>query len=141
MEALGEVLDWHRRDLLPDTVGLAADVRVRLVEGDFFAMARGDGFDPDRSGRRFDAILLDVDHTPHHHLHPSHAGFYSPEGLRSMARFLRPGGTFGLWSDDPPDAAFEAVLAEVFTSVEAHVVDFANHLTGGRSANTVYVAR
>jgi hypothetical protein len=33
------------------------------------------------------------------------------------------------------------VLAEVFTSVESHVVDFANHLTGGRSANTVYVAR
>jgi len=57
-----------------------------------------------------------------------------------MARFLRPGGVFGLWSDDPPDTGFEAVLAEVFTSVEAHVVDFANHLTGGTSANTVYLA-
>jgi spermidine synthase len=141
VEALGEVLDWHRRDLLPDTVGLVADPRVRLVEGDFFALVRGEGFDPHQSGRRFDAVLLDVDHTPRHHLHPSHAAFYSADGLRSMANFLRPGGVFGLWSDDPPDADFEAVLAEVFTSVESHVVDFANHLTGGRSANTVYVAR
>jgi spermidine synthase len=141
VEALGEVIDWHRRDLLPDTVGLAADPRVRLVEGDFFALARGEGFDPDRSGRRFDAVLLDVDHTPGHHLHPSHAGFYSADGLRSMARFLRPGGVFALWSDDPPDPGFEAVLAEVFGSVDAQVVDFANHLTGGRSANTVYLAR
>jgi spermidine synthase len=141
VEALGEVLDWHRQDLLPDTVGLAADPRVRLVEGDFFALAGGEGFDPDLPGRRFDAILLDVDHTPRHHLHPSHAEFYSAGGLRSLARFLRPGGVFALWSDDPPDADFEAALAEVFSSVDAHVVDFANHLTGGRSANTVYVAR
>jgi hypothetical protein len=58
-----------------------------------------------------------------------------------MAGFLRPGGVFALWSDDPPDPVFAAELAEVFSSVEAHVVDFANHLTGGRSANTVYVAR
>jgi spermidine synthase len=141
VEALGEVLDWHRRDLLPVTAGLAGDPRVHLVEGDFFALVRETGFDPDRPGRRFDAVLLDVDHTPRHHLHPSHAAFYSADGLRSMANFLRPGGVFGLWSDDPPDADFEAVLAEVFTSVESHVVDFANHLTGGRSANTVYVAR
>jgi spermidine synthase len=140
VEALGEVLDWHRKDLLPDTVGLAADRRIHLVEGDFFALVRDDGFDRDQSGRRFDAILLDVDHTPRHHLHASHAAFYSADGLRSMARFLRPGGVFALWSDDPPDSDVEAVLGEVFGSVEAHVVDFANHLTGGRSANTVYVA-
>jgi spermidine synthase len=140
VEALGEVLDWHRRDLLPDTAGLAGDPRVYLVEGDFFALVRGEGFDPHQSRRRFDAVLLDVDHTPRHHLHPSHAAFYSVDGLRSMANVLQPGGVFGLWSDDPPDTDFESVLAEVFTSVESHVVDFANHLTGGRSANTVYVA-
>jgi hypothetical protein len=32
------------------------------------------------------------------------------------------------------------VLREVFASAQAHVVDFANPLTGGRSSNTVYVA-
>ena len=32
------------------------------------------------------------------------------------------------------------MLREVFAAAEAHVVEFANPLTGGTSANTVYVA-
>ncbi len=83
VEALGEVIDWHQRALLPDTAGLASDPRVRLQRGDFFAMTDSDvGFDPETPGRRFDAILLDVDHTPRHVLHPSHSAFYTPAGLR-----------------------------------------------------------
>jgi hypothetical protein len=54
---------------------------------------------------------------------------------------LHPGGVFALWSDDPPDPDFEAVLAEVFDQSEASVVRFPNPLTGGHSTNTVYVAR
>ena len=142
VEALAEVIGWHQRELLPDTAGLASDPRVRLQRGDFFAMVAGTtGFDPQSPGRRFHAILLDVDHTPRHVLHPSHAAFYTPAGLKKLAGHLHPGGVFALWSDDPPDPEFEAVLAEVFQRSEAHVVDFANPLTGGRSSNTVYVAR
>jgi spermidine synthase len=142
VEALPEVIAWHEQDLLPDVAGLAADDRTRLVRGDFFALAAEDtGFDPASPGRRFDAILLDVDHTPRHVLHPSHAPFYTARGLHHLARYLRPGGVFALWSDDPPDDEFVPVLGEVFGEVDAHVVEFANFLTGGTSANTVYVAR
>ncbi len=141
VEALGEVVDWHRRDLLPDTVGLAGDQRVRLLEGDFFALAAGDGFDPEQPGRRFDAVLLDVDHSPRHVLHLSHAPFYTADGLRALRRLVVDDGVFALWSDDPPDDEFLAVLREVLADVEAHVVEFANPLTRGTSANTVYVAR
>ncbi len=141
VEALGEVIGWHERALLPDTAGLAADPRVRLQQGDFFAMADTDaGFDPDTPGRRFHAVLLDVDHTPRYVLHPSHAPFYTPAGLRRLAAHLQPGGVFALWSDDPPDPEFEVVLAEVFERSESCVVTFPNPLTGGHSANTVYVA-
>ena len=141
VEALGEVITWHERDLFPDTAGLASDPRVRLLHGDFFAMVgTDDGFDPGTPGRRFHAMLLDIDHTPRHVLHPSHAGFYSAEGLRRLAEHLQPYGVFALWSDDPPDDEFRSVLAQVFTTTEAHVVSFPNPLTGTESANTVYVA-
>ena len=142
VEALGEVIGWHRRALLPDAAELASDPRVRLQQGDFFAMADSDGgFDPEVPGRRFHAVLLDIDHTPGHVLHPSHSAFYTPAGLGRLAGHLHPGGVFALWSDDPPDPAFEAVLAEVFDRSEASVVRFPNPLTGGYSTNAVYVAR
>jgi hypothetical protein len=48
VEALGEVIGWHQRALLPDTAELASDPRVRLQRGDFFAMTDNDvGFDPE----------------------------------------------------------------------------------------------
>lgn len=141
VEALGEVIGWHERELLPDTAELTSDPRVRLQQGDFFAMAAGDvGFDPQAPGRRFDAVLLDIDHTPRHHLHPSHSAFYTPAGLQTLRGHLRPGGVFALWSDDPPDPDFEAVLRGAFDHSEASVVRFPNPLTGGHSTNTVYVA-
>ena len=142
VEALGEVIGWHQRALLPDTAALAADPRVRLQRGDFFAMTDSDGgFDPEVPGRRFHAVLLDIDHTPRHVLHPSHSAFYTPAGLGKLVGHLHPGGVFALWSDDPPDLVFEAILAEVFDRSQTSVVRFANPLTGGHSTNTVYVAR
>ena len=140
IEALGEVIAWHRRGLLPLSDALTSDPRCQLVNGDFFAMvATGEPFGPD-TPERLDAILVDIDHTPRHVLHPSHAAFYDPEGQRRLADRLEPGGVYGLWSDDPPDADYLAVVEQVFASCEAHVVTFANPLTGGDSANTVYVA-
>jgi hypothetical protein len=139
VEALGPVISWHERQLLPDTAALTADPRTTLLEGDFFALAReGHGFGdaPDL----LHAVLLDIDHTPHHVLHPSHADLYSREGLSRLAATLHPGGVFALWSDDPPEEAFTALLAEVFADVAAHEVSFANPLTGGTSSNSVYVA-
>lgn len=142
VEALDEVIRWHTDELLPDTAGLASDPRTRLQNGDFFAMVDTDvGFDPATPGRRFHAVLVDIDHTPRHVLRPSHAAFYTVAGLRRVTSHLHPDGIFALWSDDPPDPDFQAVLAEVFTRTQAHVVTFPNPLTGATSANTVYVAR
>ncbi len=141
VEALGAVIEWHQRELLPLASSITSDPRTRLMHGDFFAMASGTGFDPERPHRRFHAILLDIDHSPAHVLHPSHASFYERVGLRQLARHLHPGGIFALWSNDPPDDDFTTALAEVFTAPETHVVTFTNPYTRGESANTVYLAQ
>jgi spermidine synthase len=141
VEALPEVVGWHERRLLPVADRLVDDPRTRLVTADFFTTV-GAGRpalaeEPDRS---YDVLLVDIDHSPRHVLHLSHAVFYSAAGLRRLRRRLRAGGVFALWSDDPPDDDFLGLLRDGFSSADAHVVDFDNFLTGGTSSNTVYVA-
>lgn len=105
VEMLDAVIDWHRIGLLPLGPALVADERCRLVQGDFFAMAGSEaGFDPDSPGRRFDAILVDIDHSPDALLDDRSIGFYRPEGLRALAAHIKPGGIFALWSNDRPDS-------------------------------------
>jgi spermidine synthase len=135
VEALEAVIDWHERGLVPHAGELTGDPRTELVLGDFFAMASAGELGPT------DAVLLDVDHSPRQVLHPSHAGLYAEAGLAGLRDQLRPGGVFALWSDEAPDDAFTGLLQRVFATTVAHVVPFANPLTGGESANTVYVAR
>lgn len=135
VDALPAVIDWHRRELLPTSVELVRDTRTSLVLDDFFALMRRAPL------VRYDAILLDVDHTPRHQLDPSHADLYEVAGLRALAAHLSADGIFALWSDDPPDAQFMVKLEAVFDDTAAHVVDFANALTGGTSSNSVYVGR
>ena len=134
VDALPAVISWHERELLPVSSRLVGDPRTRLELGDFFAWMRGE------PSARYDAILLDVDHSPRHQLDPSHADLYTSDGLRRLARHLAPEGVFALWSDDPPDEPFLEVLRTVFDEVRAQVVRFDNPLTGGISSNTVYIA-
>jgi spermidine synthase len=111
------------------------------VEGDFFARIESDALDPCYPGKQFDALLLDIDHSPSDLLDPRNATFYSSEGLRSVNRHLRQNGIFAMWSDDPPDDAFHSRLDEAFDESRAHIVSFYNPLLDCNSASTVYVAR
>lgn len=139
VDALAEVIAWHHDHLVPLGPELTSDPRCRLVHGDFFAMTER-GIHLPAGPSRFDAILVDIDHTPSHHLDSGHADFYRPGGLRRVRDHLRPGGVFALWSDDPPDDDFVGVIRRVFPVAAAHVVGFPNFYTGGESTITVYVA-
>ena len=143
IEALAEVIDWHQRGLVPLGLKLTADQRCRLINADFFALVNSptQGFDPQTPGRRFHAILLDIDHSPRHLLHPDHGAFYEPAGLRHLTTYLHPGGVFALWSNDPPDDDFLAALDSTFAAAQAHIVTFHNPLQDRKAACTVYVAR
>jgi spermidine synthase len=142
VEALAAVIGWHRSGLVPLGAGLTRDGRCRFVHGDFFVLAESDaGFDADTPGRRYDAVLVDIDHAPDLLLDPQNASFYQPEGLRRLARRLRPGGVFGLWSNALPDAAFTARLVACFAQARAEAVTFHNPLQDLPYTQTVYLAR
>lgn len=141
IEALAPVIEWHTRGLVPNGTRLTNDPRCRYVHADFFALARGDGFDPGTPGRRVDAILLDIDHTPDALLNPSHGDLYTAEGLTRLRALLKPGGVFGLWSNELPDKTFLQLLGRVFDHAEGHVVEFPNPLQNRTATNGVYVAK
>jgi spermidine synthase len=142
IEALAAVIDWHQKGLVPLGAELTGDARCRFVQGNFFALAKSDaGFDPDAPGRRYDAVLVDIDHSPDLLLDPRNAFFYQPEGLRQLAARLRPGGVFGLWSNALPDAVFTARLTECFAQARAEAVTFHNPLQDRPFTQTVYLAR
>jgi spermidine synthase len=134
------VIEWHERGLVPIGDVLAKDTRCELRQGDFYELVRT-GFDPENPGRKFDAILLDIDHTPELVLNESNRTFYSAEGLASVRNQLKPGGTFALWSDDPASETVIALLRDAFGTAEAHNIEFPNPYTRSKSVNAVYVAR
>lgn len=141
IDALAPVISWHRRGLVPLGRALTTDSRCRLVHGDFFAMVEDAGFDPETRDRPFDAVLVDIDHSPRHQLGAGNEDFYTTAGVRRLAARLTPGGVFGLWSNDPPDQDYLHVLRTVFPTVAAEVVAFPNPLQQRQATNTVYLAR
>jgi spermidine synthase len=143
VELFPQVIEWHQRGLVPVGKQLSGDPRCRMVVQDFFAAAvdREVGLDPQNPGKKFNAILLDIDHTPSHQLDDENSGFYSIGGLMGMADQLLPGGVFGLWSDDLPDASFTELLGTVFQTADAIVVPFYNPIQDKEASNTVYLAQ
>jgi hypothetical protein len=138
LEALQPVIDWHRRGLVPLGDRLIGDPRCCLRQHDFFA-AMAPRRDDDAT--RYDAILLDIDHSPRALLNDRHRSFYEAEGLRGVTRRLRPAGVFAMWSDEGPDEAFLAALASVFHERRAEVVAFFNPLQNRDASCTIYIAR
>jgi len=141
VDALDTVIGWHSDELVPLGKILNADARSHYVLGSFFDLATQPeiGFDPNCAGKQFDAILLDIDHSPTEFLNPANAGFYTSENLGLMAESLKPNGVFAMWSQNLPEAEFESLLKTVFSRVDSHVVPFYNPFQDTESTNSVYV--
>ena len=138
VDYLKPVIEWHEKELVPLGKGLNDDPRCSYVLGDFFQLSLNEGYTPETE--QFHAVLLDIDHSPAHILTQDNAEFYSTEGLREFAEKIKPGGVFGLWSDDPPEESFMASLNEVFESCSSHIVPFHNPIQDEDFESTVYVA-
>ncbi|MFT6724155.1 MAG: spermidine synthase [Arenicella sp.] len=139
IDVMQPVIRWHQQGLLPIGNELAVNPKSELVHGDFFAIATDDKIGV-LDDSRVHAILLDIDHSPSHWLNQGNSGFYHRESLQKMISKIVPGGIFGLWSNERPDAEFTKLLNQVFSDTEEHVVSFANPYSGGESINSVYIS-
>ena len=140
VDALAPVIVWHRRALVPLGSSVVDDERCTVVHGDFFALAEL-GFDLGRDApEAFDAILLDIDHSPRHLLDPKNATFYEPPATDRLAESITRGGVFSLWSNDEPDDEYLQILHRSFEEASAEIVTFPNPLTGRQTESTIYVA-
>ena len=142
IDVMAAVIEWHQKNLVPLGHTLTGDSRCNLVEADFFELAAmaDCGFNNANPTALAHAILLDIDHSPSHWLNQTNSRFYCQQGLTTLASKIHPGGIFGLWSNDPPDADFKQLLDCVFASSQAHIITFSNPYSGNDSTNTVYIA-
>lgn len=142
VELIPEVIEWHRDHLLPLGAAIAGDARCTMVDGDFFALAQvAGGFDAAHPDRRYDAILVDIDHSTIHLIDPASAGFYQGSAIAAMTAQLRPGGVFALWSSDAEDGAFMAAMKQSLIDVRAERVEFFNPYRDGPGFNIIYLGR
>ncbi len=140
IELFEEVIGWHRDGLVPLGEELSNDPRCELRQGDFFALAKT-GFDAEQPERTFDAVLLDIDHSPEHSLDEGNIALYSVDGLIALRDRIKENGTFAMWSNDPPADEFTERLRLVFGRAEAHRVEFPNPYTNAVSQNSIYTAQ
>ena len=141
IEYLDGVIDWHRRRLVPLGKALTEESRCRLIRGDFFKAVMSPSDDSPLGERRFHAIMLDIDHSPRCLLRPTHAAFYTREGLAGLADRLHAGGVFSVWSADPPEEAFLDGLRSVFAEVQVRECVFHNPLLDHDEVNYIYLAQ
>lgn len=135
-----EVIEWHCNGLVPLGNIITGDPRCELRQGDFFKLAHS-GFDEHDNGRKFDAVLLDIDHSPEFLLDEKNHSFYSIDGFSAIATQLNKGGSFALWSNDGVNKRVLGMMETVFGAADSHTIEFSNPYNSSVSSNTVYVAR
>jgi len=91
-ELLPEVVAWNSEFLRPVNGALLDDPRVRVIIEDVFEVIRNAG------PAAYDAILLDVDHTPASFVQATNSRLYDRRGFALISRALKPGGKVAFWS-------------------------------------------
>ncbi|GAA3798528.1 spermidine synthase [Streptomyces phyllanthi] len=97
------VIEWHRRGPLAEVSSDAlSDPRTEIAEADLLEFVN-------EMSATYDALCLDIDNGPDWTVTEGNGGLYSPSGLTSCARVLKPGGVLAVWSAQP-SSEFEETL-------------------------------
>ncbi|MER6629993.1 spermidine synthase [Streptomyces sp. NPDC000987] len=113
------IIDWHLRGPLSALSSQAvADPRTRIVEADLVDHLR-------ETSATYDALCLDIDNGPGWTVTEGNGTLYSPAGLASCARVLRPGGVLAVWSAEPSPEFEETLWNAGFPQVRTEEVPVA----------------
>jgi spermidine synthase len=135
VEYLPQVIDWMQAGLTPLGAELAAEPRLQVQHGDIFAHLLAEP-----QSELWDAVLIDVDHSPDERLSNAHQAFYTIEGLNRVARHLHPGGLFALWSyDRSPE--LQETMQQVFVTTDIYPVTYHNRHVHEDFTDWLYVGR
>jgi len=134
VELLPQVIGWLKDGLIPLAAELAADSRLKLVEGDVYRRLSAP------PAELYDVVLIDVDHSPEERLADGQAPFYEEEGLAKAKRHLKPGGILGVWSY-AESSPFAVALRKTFPEVRVEPVEFFNKFVGASQTDWLFFAR
>ncbi|WP_371576933.1 spermidine synthase [Streptomyces sp. NBC_01314] len=113
------VIEWHRAGPLAEVSAEAlADPRTDIVEADLVVYVN-------ETSATFDALCLDIDNGPEWTVSETNENLYSPAGLASCARVLRPGGVLAVWSAQPSPEFEESLRNAGFQQVRTEEIPVA----------------
>ncbi|MFM9593831.1 spermidine synthase [Streptomyces scabiei] len=113
------VIEWHRAGPLSEVSARALeDPRTAVVEADLVAYVN-------ETSDTYDALCLDIDNGPDWTVSESNGNLYSPAGLASCARVLRPGGVLAVWSAQPSPEFEETLRNAGFQQVRTEEIEVA----------------
>ena len=130
-ELVPAVVEWNRGPLAPLAGQPLEDPRVTVEVVDVGAVIR-------RPGKRWDAILLDVDNGPVALTRRANHVLYGATGLSVAKAALRLGGVLAIWSASPDDA-FVARLHRAGFEVTVDTVPARGRAGGSR--HTLFFGR
>lgn len=129
-EILPEVVSWNRDFLEKVNGALLRDPRVTVLPEDVFKVMR------ESKGEPYDAILLDVDHTPSSWVQVQNFRLYERAGFTAVTQALKPGGLVAYWSaGDEPEFAHR--LRRAGFGVQTY--EAKAHPTAKRAVHRIYL--
>ena len=134
IEFLPEVISWLSRDLVPLARELLDEPRFSVSQGDFFSCL---GAPPEK---RYDVILVDIDHSPDENLDSGNLDFYTAAGLRRVRAHLEERGVLAVWSS-ARNEPFVSSLEKVFSEVRTERIEWHNELIDEDQCDLVFLAR
>lgn len=133
IEFLPQVIEWLKDGLVPLSHELNLEERLRLICGDVYqTLAK-----PPR--KKYDLILIDVDHSPAENLNSANGTFYTVGGLQEAKLHLAENGILGVWSY-AENSPFAEALGHAFVNVRQVPITVFNNLIDVEQTDWLFFA-